>query len=99
MARVPWFAEEDAKRTTRERDCLVGERTRIVNRIKSTLARLGIRTFKPTLRNAAERLATVHTPEGMPCRQTLWPSCSATWRGWPLLSAGSERSRKLVRND
>jgi len=44
----------------------VRERTRIVNRIKSTLARLGIRSFKPTLRKAAERLATVHTPEGMP---------------------------------
>jgi len=44
----------------------VGERTRIVNRIKSTLARLGIRNFKPILRKAAERLATVHTPEGMP---------------------------------
>jgi hypothetical protein len=38
----------------------------IVNRIKATLARLGIRNFKPTLRKAAERLATVHTPEGMP---------------------------------
>jgi hypothetical protein len=37
-----------------------------VNRIKATLARLGIRDFKPTLRKAAERLATVHTPEGMP---------------------------------
>src|SRR6267378_384308 len=39
---------------------------RIVNRIKATLARLGIRNFKPTLRKAAERLATVRTPEGMP---------------------------------
>ena len=66
MARVPTIAEEDAKRPNRERDCLVGERTRIVNRIKSTLARLGIRNFKPTLRKAAERLATVHTPEGLP---------------------------------
>src|SRR5881398_2962622 len=66
MARVPTIAEEDAKRPKRERDCLVGERTRIVNRIKSTLTRLGIRNFKPTLRKAAERLATVHTPEGMP---------------------------------
>jgi len=44
-----------------------------VNRIKSTLARLGIRNFKPTLRQAAERLATVHTPEGMP----LPPNVSA----------------------
>jgi transposase len=30
------------------------------------LARLGIRNFRPTLCKAAERLATVHTPEGMP---------------------------------
>src|SRR6186997_480352 len=66
MARVPTIAEEDAKRPSRERECLVGERTRIVNRIKSTLARLGVRNFKPALRKAAERLATVHTPEGMP---------------------------------
>jgi transposase len=65
MARVPTIAEEDAKRPNRERDCLVRERTRIVNRIKSTLVRLGIRNFKPTLRKAAERLVTVHTPEGM----------------------------------
>src|SRR6266478_4302935 len=55
MVRVPTIAEEDAKRPNRERECLVGERTRIVNRIKSTLARLGIRDFKPTLRKAAER--------------------------------------------
>ena len=66
MARVPTIAEEDAKRPNRERECLVGERTRIVNRIKATLARMGIRNFKSTLRKAAERLATVHTPEGMP---------------------------------
>jgi transposase len=66
MARVPTIAEEDAKRPNRERECLVQERTRLVNRIKGTLARLGIRNFKPTLRQAAERLATMHTPEGTP---------------------------------
>src|SRR5438067_10369324 len=66
MARVPTIAEEDAKRPNQERECLVGERTRIVNWIKSTLARLGIGNFKPTLRKAAERLVTVYTPEGMP---------------------------------
>ena len=53
MARVPTIAEEDAKRPNRERECLVGERTRIVNRMKGTLARLGIRSFKPTLRGPA----------------------------------------------
>src|SRR6201987_5577267 len=66
MARVPTIAEEDAKRPSRERDCLVGERTRIVNRIKPPRPRLGIRNFKPPLRKAAERLASVHPPEGMP---------------------------------
>jgi transposase len=73
MARVPTIAEEDAKRPNRERECLVGERTRIVNRMKGTLARLGIRNFKPTLRKAAERLATLHTPEG----SVLPPNVSA----------------------
>lgn len=32
--------------------------------MKSCLARLGIRTFKPTLRNASARLAALRTPEG-----------------------------------
>ena len=64
MARIPTIAEEDAKRPNRERECLVRERTRIVNRIKGTLARLGIRDFRPTLRKSAERLATLPTPEG-----------------------------------
>jgi hypothetical protein len=66
MARIPTIAEEDAKRPNRERECLVGEGMRIVNRIRASLARLGIRDFRPTLRKAAERLATVHTPECVP---------------------------------
>jgi transposase len=64
MVAIPTIEEEDAKRPNRERESLVGERTRIVNRMKGCLARLGIRTFKPTLRNAAERLAVLRTPEG-----------------------------------
>src|SRR5215208_3690080 len=66
MAAVPTLEEEDARRPNREREGLVGERTRIVNRVKAGLARLGIRGFKPTLRNAAERLETLRTPEGAP---------------------------------
>jgi transposase len=73
MARIPTIAEEDAKRPNRERECLVRERTRIVNRMKGTLARLGIRNFKPTLRKAAERVTTLHTPEG----SALPPNVSA----------------------
>jgi transposase len=66
MAAVPTLTEEDAKRPSRERQSLVGERTRIVNRMKGTLARLGIRSFKPTLRKAVEDLPTLCTAEGAP---------------------------------
>lgn len=64
MAAIPTLAEEDARRPNRERDCLVRERTRIVNRMKGALARLGVRGFNPKLRNAAERLDRLITPEG-----------------------------------
>jgi transposase len=64
MAAIPTLEEEDARRPNRERESLVGERTRVVNRIKATLARLGIRGVKPTLRDAAERLDTLRTPDG-----------------------------------
>ena len=66
MAAIPTLAEEDAKRPNRERERLVGERTRIVNRMKSCLVRFGVRNFKPTLRKAPERLETLQTPEGVP---------------------------------
>jgi transposase len=66
MAAVPSLGEEDAKRPSREREALVGEHTRIGNRMKSALARLGIRGFKPNLRKAAERLEQLRTPEGVP---------------------------------
>lgn len=65
MAMIPTLEEEDAKRPNRERENLVGQRTRIVNRMKSTLARLGIRGFKPTLRKAPERLDRLRTAEGV----------------------------------
>jgi transposase len=64
MVAIPTLEEEDAKRPNRERENLVAERTRIVNRLKSCLARLGIRNFKSTLRKALERLETLRTPEG-----------------------------------
>jgi transposase len=66
MAAIPTLEEEDAKRPNREHEKLVGERTRIINRIKSTLARLGIKGFKPTLRNAEEKLGQVRSAEGTP---------------------------------
>ena len=66
MAAIPTLEEEDARRPGRERELLVGEQTRLINRMKSAMARLGIRGFKPQLRKAAERLAGLRTPEGVP---------------------------------
>jgi transposase len=66
MAAIPTSAEEDAKRPHRERETLVGEHTTVINRIKATLARLGIRNLNAKLKNAAERMEHVRTPEGEP---------------------------------
>jgi len=65
MVAVPTIDEEDAKRPSRERENLVGERTRIVNRMKAALIRLGIRGFKPELRRAPKKLDDLRTPEGL----------------------------------
>jgi transposase len=66
MVAVPTVEEEDAKRPSRERENLIGERTRIINRMKSVLAWLGIRGFKPELRNAPMLLGSLRTPEELP---------------------------------
>jgi transposase len=66
MVAIPTIRDEDAKRPNRERDSLVVEQTRILNRMKAALARLGIRTFNPKLKKAAQRLAGLRTPEGEP---------------------------------
>src|SRR5215813_8952044 len=65
-AAIPSLREEDAKRPSRERESLVGEQSRLVNRMKATLIRLGIRGFNPKLRQAEQRLETLRTPEGEP---------------------------------
>ena len=66
MAAIPTIAEEDARRPNREHQTLVQEQTRVVNRIKSTLIRFGIRNFKVKLRKAADRLATLRGLEDEP---------------------------------
>jgi transposase len=66
MVAIPTVEEEDARRPGREREALTEEKTRIVNRLKGALARLGIRGFKPELRKAHEKLADLVTPEGAP---------------------------------
>jgi transposase len=66
MVAIPTMKDEDAKRPNRERENLVGEQNRIVNRMKAALVRLGIRGFNPKLKKAADRLEGLRTPEGDP---------------------------------
>ena len=66
MVAIPSMEEEDARRPSRERETLVGERARITNRIKGALIRFGIRSFKPLLRKAVQNLEKLQTVEGGP---------------------------------
>ena len=66
MVAIPTLLDEDAKRPNRERETLVGEQSRIVNRMKAALTRLGIRNFNPKLKKAADRLEDLRTPQGEP---------------------------------
>ena len=64
MVAIPSLAEEDARRPSRERETLIGERARISNRIKGALIRFGIRGFNPLVRKAGQRLEGLRTAEG-----------------------------------
>ena len=66
MVAVPTIEQEDAKRPHRERENLVGEKPRIINRMKAAMIRLGIRGFKPELRRAPGKLDGLRTPDGLP---------------------------------
>ena len=66
MVAISSMEEEDARRPSRERETLVGERARITNRIKGALIRFGIRSFKPLLRKAVQNLEKLQTVEGGP---------------------------------
>jgi len=66
MVAIPTAKDEDAKRPNRERESLVGEQNRIINRMKAAMIRLGIRGFNPKLKKAAGRLKDLRTPEGEP---------------------------------
>ncbi len=64
VVRVPSVDEEDFKRLHRERQQLVKERTRHVNRIKALLAGQGIYGFQPRRADAVARLAELRTGDG-----------------------------------
>ena len=76
MVAVPSIEAEDAKTPHRERAARSRECTRVINRMKSTLARLGVRGFKPELKKAAGRLDDLRLPTG----EALPPNARAELR-------------------
>jgi transposase len=66
MVRPPSPAEEDERRLTRERQTLVIERVRHVNRIKGLLATQGVFDFEPMRRDRRRELAELRCRDGQP---------------------------------
>src|SRR6202045_2117208 len=71
VVRVPTVEEEDARRSHRERQRLVRERTGHINRIKGLLFAQGIRDIKPKLRRSRIDFAALETAEGHPLPDRL----------------------------
>jgi transposase len=66
MVQPPSPEEEDRKRLTREREELLAERVRLVNRIKGLLFGQGIRDYQPLRRDRWQRLEALATGDGRP---------------------------------
>jgi len=64
MARAPTVEAEDRRRPCRERQALIVERVRHVNRIKGLLFAQGIADYEPMRRDRRHRLAELRTGDG-----------------------------------
>src|SRR5215469_1381816 len=61
MAPIPDEADEDARRSVRERTELLSERVGLTNRIGAVLATLGVNDYNPLLQSRRRRLAELRT--------------------------------------
>jgi transposase len=66
MVPIPSEADEDARRSIRERTELISERVSLVNRIGAVLATLGACDYNPLLRSRRRRLGELRTALGDP---------------------------------
>jgi transposase len=64
MVRAPTPPDEDRRRICRERETLIAERIRHVNRIKGLLFSQGIGDYEPLRRDRRRALEAVHTGDG-----------------------------------
>jgi transposase len=94
VVRVPSAAEEDARRSHRERQRLVRERTGHVNRIKGLLFAQGIRGVDPKLRRTRIDFAALRTAEGHPLPDRL---CRELEREYARLDMVEAQLRQVER--
>src|SRR5208283_4658140 len=66
MAPIPDEADEDARRSVRERTELLSDRIGLTNRIGAVLATLGVNDYNPLLQSRRRRLAELRTGLGEP---------------------------------
>src|SRR5919206_581643 len=101
MVQVPSVEREDARRTHRERQRLITERVRHVNRIKGLLATQGVYEFRPLRRDRWARLGELRTGDGreLPAYAGLTPSLHASGdrsREQGISKAGNPLLRKAM---
>lgn len=85
MVRVPTVKEEDDRRISREREALIKERIRHVNRIKGLLATQGMRRYEPLRSRRQERLDALRTGDGRPLPPRLYAEISRSLRRLELV--------------
>jgi len=100
MVRIATREEEDGKRPLRERETLVGDRSRLINRMKSLLAQHRVRGFKVTLKKAAAQLKRLVTAEGLPLPPDILAALERAMAHLALVKAqiaeiDAERLRRL----
>jgi len=66
MVPIPDEADEDARRSVRERTELLSDRVGLTNRIGAVLATLGVNDYNPLLQSRRRRLAELRTGLGEP---------------------------------
>ena len=102
MVAIPTLEEEDARRPSRERESLIGERTRIINRMKAALIRLGYAglTGSPDESGSKRRERGYRRPATRECVAILfnWRGASCAFKkrapGEMVSSADRRRSRE-----
>src|SRR5271165_3431925 len=76
MAPIPDEADEDARRSVRERTELLSDRVGLTNRIGAVLATLGVNEYNPLVQSRRRRLAELRTGLASQSRPTHWPKSS-----------------------